>query len=136
MGPRRAAIGAALAFLLTEGHLLARPHALALPLLVIWMSGVIRARDEARSPSLGLLPVMILLCNLHGGFVVGLLFAGLLAGEAALDTSAAARPGVLRGWGGYLVLAGLSALASPNGVDVFLLPIDMLRMSFALSGEE
>jgi hypothetical protein len=133
LGPRRAAIGAALAFLLTEGHLLARPHALALPLLVIWMSGVIRARDEGRSPSLGLLPVMVLWCNLHGGFVVGLLFAGLLAGEAALDTSAAARPGVLWGWGGFLVLAGLSALASPNGVDAFLLPIDMLRMSFALS---
>jgi hypothetical protein len=133
LGPRRAAISAALAFLLTEGHLLARPHALALPLLVIWMSGVIRARDEARSPSLGLLPVMILWCNLHGGFVVGLLFAGLLASEAALDASAAARPGVLRGWGAFLVLAGLSALASPNGVGAFLLPIDMLRMSFALS---
>ena len=133
LAPRRAAIGAALAFLLTEGHLLARPHALALPLLVIWMSGVIRARDEARSPSLGLLPVMMLWCNLHGGFVVGLFFAGLLAAEAALDASAAARPGVLRGWGAFLVLAGLSALASPNGVGAFLLPIDMLRMSFALS---
>src|SRR5262249_53242986 len=36
LGPRRAAIGAALAFLLTEAHLLARPHVLALPLLVIW----------------------------------------------------------------------------------------------------
>jgi len=38
LGPRRAAIGAVLAFLLTESHLLARPHVLALPLLVIWMS--------------------------------------------------------------------------------------------------
>jgi hypothetical protein len=133
LGPRRAAIGAALAFLLTEGHLLARPHALALPLLVIWISGVIRARDEDRIPSVALLPVLILWCNLHGGFVVGLLFAGLLAAEAALDTSAAARPRVLRGWGGFLVLAGLSALTSPNGIGAFLLPIDMLRMSFALS---
>src|SRR5215831_2514829 len=103
LGPRRAAIGAALAFLLTEGHLLARPHALALPLLVIWMSGVIRARDEDRIPPVALVPVMILWCNLHGGFVVGLLFAGLLAGEAVFDTSPAARPGVLRGWGGFLV---------------------------------
>jgi len=130
LGPRRAAIGAALAFLLTEGHLLARPHALTLPLLVIWMSGVIGARDEDRIPSVALLPVMILWCNLHAGFVVGLLFAGLLAAEAA---PAAPRPGVLRGWGGFLVLAGLSALASPNGIGALLLPIDMLRMSFALS---
>jgi len=37
------------------------PHVLALPLLVIWMSGVIRARDEGHVPSLLLLPVMTLL---------------------------------------------------------------------------
>jgi hypothetical protein len=133
LGPRRAAIGAALAFLLTEGHLLARPHVLALPLLVVWMSGVIRARDQDRAPSLALLPVMILWCNLHGGFVVGLLFAGLLAAEAALAAPAAARPRVLREWGVFLGLAGLAALASPNGVNAFLLPLDMLRMKFALS---
>lgn len=133
LGPRRAAIGAALAFLLTEGHLLARPHALALPLLVMWMSGVIRARDADRIPSLALLPVMVLWCNLHGGFVVGLLFAGLLAAEAVLAAPATARAQVLRGWGGFLGLAGLSAVASPNGISAFLLPLHMLRMSFALS---
>jgi hypothetical protein len=133
LGPRRAAIGAALAFLLTEGHLLARPHALALPLLVIWMAGVIRARDEDRTPSFSLLPVMILWCNLHGGFVVGLLFAGLLAAEAALAAPAAERARVSRGWGVFLGLAVLSALASPNGIGALLLPLDMLRMSFALS---
>jgi hypothetical protein len=133
LGPRRAAIGAALAFLLTEGHLLARPHALALPLLVIWMSGVIRARDEDRTPSLALLPAMILWCNLHGGFVVGLLFAGLLAAEAALAAPAVARAPVLRGWGIFLVLAVLSALASPNGSSALLLPLHMIQMSFALS---
>jgi hypothetical protein len=133
LGPRRAAIGAALAFLLTEGHLLARPHALALPLLVMWMAGVIRARDEDRTPSLALLPVMMLWCNLHGGFVVGLLFAGLLASEAVLAAPAAARARVFQGWGGFLVLAVLSALASPNGINALLLPLHMLQMSFALS---
>ena len=92
LGQRRAAIGALIAFFLTEMHLLARPHALALPLLVIWMAGVIRARDAGRVPSLALLPVMVLWCNLHGGFVVGLLFAGLLAGEAVLQ-AVGRRPG-------------------------------------------
>ena len=86
LGTRRAVIGVVLAFLLTEGHLLARPHALAWPLMVLWMSSIIRARDAGRVPSVALLPVMVLWCNLHGGFVVGLLFAGLLAAEAALDT--------------------------------------------------
>ena len=131
LGPRRAAIGAALAFLLTEGHLLARPHLLALPLLVIWMSGVIRARDEGRVPSFALLPVMTLWCNLHGGFVVGLAFAGLLAAEAVLEAPASGRLLALRGWGVFLALSALAALISPNGIDLFTLPLHMLQMGFA-----
>jgi hypothetical protein len=131
LGPRRAAIAAALAFLLTESHLLARPHVLALPLLVIWMSGVIRARDEGRVPSLLLLPVMTLWCNLHGGFVVGLAFAGLLAAEAVLEAPASGRLLALRGWGVFLALSALAALISPNGIDLFTLPLHMLQMGFA-----
>ena len=133
LGPRRAAIGALLAFALTEPHLLARPHVLALPLLVAWMAGVIRARDEGAAPSFALLPVMILWCNLHGGFVVGLLFAGLLAAEAVLVAPASARWQTLRGWGVFLGLSTLAALVSPNGFDLFTLPLRMLRMSFAIS---
>ena len=133
LGPRRALIGAALAFLLTEPHLLARPHVLALPLLVIWMAAVIRAGDADRAPSLALLPVMTLWCNLHGGFVVGLLFAGLLAGEAVLRAPAAGRRKAASGWGIFLLLSGAAALLSPNGIELFLLPLRMLRMSFATS---
>ncbi len=91
LGPRRAAIGALAAFALTESHFLARPHVLAWPLLVVWMAQVIGARDAGRVPSLLLLPIMILWCNLHGGFVVGLFFAGLLAAEAVLAAPAAGR---------------------------------------------
>ncbi len=76
LGPRRAAIGAFAAFSLTEAHLLARPHALAWPLLVIWMSQIVRARDAGRV---------------------------------------------------------VSALMSPNGIRLLLLPLEMLRMSFATS---
>jgi len=75
----------------------------------------------------------VLWCNVHGGFVVGLLFAALLAAEAVLDASSVARPQVVRGWGGFLSLAGLSALVSPNGISPILLPFQMLQMNFALS---
>jgi hypothetical protein len=133
LGPRRAVIGTMLAFLLTIPHLLARPHILALPLLVLWMAAVIRARDEGRAPSVALLPVMILWCNLHGGFVVGLLFAGLLAAEAVLQSPAAVRWSAARGWGVFAALAALAALVSPNGTDLITLPLRMLGMSFATS---
>jgi hypothetical protein len=134
LGPRRAAIGAALAFLLTEEHLLARPHILALPFLVIWMSAVIRPRDNGRVPSFALLPVTVVWCNLHGGFVIGLLFAGLLAGEAVLQASTSARWGVIRGWAIFLGLSALAGLVTPNGFETYILPLRMLRMGFALSG--
>jgi hypothetical protein len=133
LGPRRAAIGALAAFALTEAHFLARPHALAWPLLVVWMAEVIGARDRGRVPSLILLPVMILWCNLHGGFVVGLFFAGLLAAEAVLEAPAAGRLAAIGGWGAFLAGATLAALASPNGVAALLLPFKMLQMNFALA---
>jgi hypothetical protein len=133
LGPRRAAIGASLAFLLTEAHLLARPHALAWPLLVIWMAGIIGARDAGRIPSLALIPVMIVWCNLHGGFVVGLAFAVLLALEAVAAAPASSRLQVVRGWSAFVCLAVASALISPNGINLFLLPLKMLRMSFAMA---
>src|SRR5215469_5498296 len=116
LGPRRAAIGALLAFALTVPHLLARPHVLALPLLVVWMAGVIRARDEGRVPSFALLPVMMVWCNVHGGFVAGLLFACLLAAEAVLEAPPSARWPTVRGWGSFLASAAAAALVSPNGI--------------------
>ncbi len=133
LGPRRAAIGALAAFALTESHFLARPHVLAWPLLVVWMARVIGARDAGRVPSLLLLPIMILWCNLHGGFVVGLFFAGLLAAEAVLAAPAAGRLAALAGWGTFLACSTLAALVSPNGVSGLLLPFKMLGMKFALA---
>lgn len=133
LGARRAAIGTALALLLAMGHVLARPHALAWPLMVIWMTQIIRARDARHIPSLALLPVMVLWCNLHGGFVIGLGFAGLLAIEAVADAAAATRFRVVAGWAVFLVLAAASALISPNGFDAYLLPLKMLHMPFAIS---
>jgi hypothetical protein len=133
LGARRAAIGAFLALSLTEAHLLARPHALAWPLLVIWMSGIIGARDAGRIPSLALLPVMIVWCNLHGGFVVGLAFAGLLALEAVAEAPAASRLQAIGGWGVFVGLSTASALISPNGINLFLLSLKMLRMNFAVT---
>src|SRR5439155_11229161 len=84
-------------------------------------------------PTLLLLPVMTLWSNLHGGFVVGLLFAGLLGIEAMLEVPASGRLVALRGWGVFLALSALAALISPNGITLFTLPLHMLQMGFATS---
>lgn len=53
-------------------HMVARPHALALPVMVAWVAGLVRALDERRVPSFALLPLIALWANLHGSFTFGL----------------------------------------------------------------
>jgi hypothetical protein len=77
-------IAAALA--LTVPHLLARPHVLAMPVMVAWVGGLIAAADRRGAPSFGLLPLMVLWANLHGGFIFGL----VLVAPIALDAVASA----------------------------------------------
>lgn len=133
LGPRRAAIAAVLAVMLSESHLLARPHVLAWPLLIIWMAGIIQARDRGWYPSFLLLPIMVLWCNLHGGFVIGLAFAALLGTEATIASPRSERLWIVARWGTFVALAIASALLTPNGWHLLVLPIEMLRMSFASS---
>jgi hypothetical protein len=109
-------------------HLLIRPHMLALPLLVGWSASLIAARDEGRAPSLWLLPVMVLWANLHGGFMFGLALALFLAGEAIVLASGAARRRALLQWGGFLALACLAGLATPNFIDGFIQPFRLMAM--------
>src|SRR5262249_59992353 len=59
------------ALVLTAPHLVARPHVLALPVMVAWVAGLLRASDDGRAPSLWLVPLMILWANLHGGVTPG-----------------------------------------------------------------
>lgn len=118
--------------MLTSGmalpHLLIRPHMLALPLLVIWSATLIDARDEDRRPPFWLLPVMVLWANLHGGFMFGIALALYLAGEAFLLARGEARWRALRQWGGFLALACLAGLATPNFIDGFIQPFRLMAM--------
>jgi hypothetical protein len=131
--PPRPAIAAAFAFALSEGHLFARPHVFAIPLLVFWISHLVYAREEGRAPSFILLPVMTLWCNLHGSFVVGLAFCAFLGLEAVYTTNKAIRWEVARRWGIFSVCALASALLSPNGAEALFFPVRMMQMNNALA---
>ena len=117
----------ALATTMTFGHALARPHMLAMPILMAWTIGLVRAADANRSPSLWLLPLMVLWANLHGGFTLGLAFGLAFACEALL----AARghdnfAGVARSWGLFLLLAFSCSLLTPNGPRTLLVTWQVL----------
>lgn len=108
--------------------LLARPHILALPFLEAWVAGLFIARSAGRAPSWGLLPVMCVWANMHGGFIIGLLLVAPLALEAALARPEAWRD-VLARWGGFLLAATAAALVTPHGWAGLLFPFQVVGAS-------
>jgi hypothetical protein len=125
--PFSALIAATLAGTLVLGHLLVRPHILALPLLVIWSGALIGARDAGEAPPLRLLPLMGLWANLHGSFMFGLALALFLACEAALQPGPRLREA--RRWGVFGLLAVAAALLTPNGLSGFVEPFRLMLMT-------
>lgn len=105
------------------GSLLARPHLLALPLLVLWADGLVTARERHTAPPFWLVLVMLVWCNLHGSFAFGLALAAVLGVEASLESRAAAKP--------WLIFFGASVivvLINPEGLNGLLFPVRLLLL--------
>src|SRR4051794_11605468 len=121
------------AIALTAPHILARPHALALPVMVLWTVGLVRALDERRPPSWWLLPLMTLWANLHGGFTFGILLVGACALEALLVADKVERVEVARRWGVFVLLAVFAACITPYGPAPIMLTSRILGLGEALA---
>jgi hypothetical protein len=122
----------AVALALSASHLLARPHVLALPVLVLWTAGLVAAADRREAPSWRLLPLMTLWANLHGGFVFGLVLIGGLALDAISGVDRARGKSLFLRW----FVFGLGALAAscvtPYGWDALLASQKILSLGAAL----
>lgn len=132
--PIHVVLAIVLAMLMTASHLLARPHVLAMPCMVLWVLGLVQAREEDRAPSLWLLPIMALWANLHGGFILGLGLSLALAAEALIAGWQRRRAGaVLRPWLMFVSLATAAAMLTPHGAHAFVFTWQvMVEDSFAL----
>lgn len=102
----RAVLFAMLALLLSMHHVLARPHILALPVMVAWVGLLMAAADRRSAPSWYWLPLMALWANLHGGFVLGLALIGPISLEAVEHAEKGRRLQLFMRW----VLFGIGAL--------------------------
>lgn len=123
-------VAAALA--LTVPHLLARPHALALPVLVAWAAGLIAAADRREAPSYLLLPLMTLWANLHGGFVFGLVLIGGLALDAVWNADGRARKALFLRWFVFGLAALVASCITPYGWHALLASQKILSLGAAL----
>jgi len=121
-----------LAWGLVAGHLLARPHVLAMPLLVIWAASLVRACEENRIPRLWLLVVMVCWANLHGGFTLGLALTAAFGAEAVLATKGRAeRYKTARSWALFGALSLAAAMLTPYGFEALLFTWKVSGLSHA-----
>lgn len=115
----------AFALALAAPHLLARPHVLVFPIIVLWMTGLVTALEKRTAPPLVLALLMVLWANMHGTFPIGIGIAGVLACGGVLVTALSSRPAALRRWALFLALACGATLVSPYGWDAILVPLHM-----------
>jgi hypothetical protein len=120
-------------FVLASSHMVARPHALALPVMVAWMAGLVRALDARRAPSFALLPLMTLWANLHGGFTLGLALMAPCALEAVWNAARSDRTWMAMRWGLFGVLAVIAACVTPYGPESILVTLRVFGLGVALS---
>ncbi|PDT90004.1 hypothetical protein CO669_11040 [Bradyrhizobium sp. Y36] len=111
----RAVLFAMLALLLSIHHVLARPHILALPVMVAWVGLLMAAADRRSAPSWYWLPLMALWANLHGGFVLGLALIGPISLEAVEHAEKGRRLRLFMRWVLFGVAALIASCCTPYG---------------------
>src|ERR1700760_1696094 len=123
-------VAAALA--LTVPHLLARPHVLAMPVMVVWVGGLIAAADRRRAPSFWLLPLMVLWANLHGGFVFGLFLIAPVGLDDVVGAGEKMRKTLALRWALFAMLALGASCCTPYGWNALLASQKILELGGAL----
>jgi hypothetical protein len=122
----------ATAVALVVGHLLARPHVLALPVMVAWVGGLVAAMDRRDAPSFWLLPLMTLWANLHGGFVLGLALMSPMALEVVWNAEAPLRKSLALRWASFAAAALIASCLTPYGWDSLFAARRILHLGQAL----
>lgn len=113
---------------LGAGSLLARPHVLVLPVLMVWTVAMLRARDADRAPPLAWAALMLLWANLHGSYVFGFVVAAALALEALITAPPERRWPVVRDWGAFGLLSLGAAMLTPHGPAGLLYPFYVMTL--------
>lgn len=131
--PAHTILIAMLVLMLSWHHLLARPHVLALPVMVAWIGAMISAADRRASPSFFLLPLMSLWANLHGGFVLGLALIAPIALEAVWSAAPERRIVLGARWALFAAGAVVAACCTPYGWNSLLAAARILDLGQVLS---
>jgi hypothetical protein len=123
----------AAAFMVAAPHATARPHILALPVMIVWVASLFRLSESGRTPPYVLLPLMTLWANLHGSFLLGLLAVAAVGVDACANVDRAERSRVAIRWATFGILAVVAACITPYGPDTIFAALRVLGLGSALS---
>ena len=121
------------ALVLTAPHLVARPHALALPLMVAWTAGLVRAVERGSAPKLWLALLMLPWANLHGGFTLGLALIVPFAIETVMQAPMSERRSLALAWLRFALASLAAACITPYGPESILVTQRILGLGPALA---
>jgi hypothetical protein len=122
----------AVVFMLSAGSLLARPHVLALPAVLAWTLGLLSQLERSSRPPWWLIAVMIVWANLHAGFTIGFVIAGLIGLEAIRNSGKDWFKTGLQ-WALFGALAIVATCIGPYGIDPYLITIKLFGANEAVS---
>lgn len=131
--PARAFVLVAPLLFMSMGHFLARPHMLALPVMVAFVGGLLAAADKRAAPSWLLLPLMALWANLHGGFVMGLAMIGAVGLDALVSADRKDRIALAMRWALFGIAALAASCCTPYGWNTLLASSKILSLGKLLS---
>ncbi|WP_407193370.1 hypothetical protein [Bradyrhizobium sp. STM 3566] len=121
------------AIVLLAPHMLARPHVLVLPVMVIWAAALVRCMDRSSPPPYWALPLLVLWANLHGSGVLALGLIGPAVLEALLREKRSEWLHVLLRWLPFTALAVVASCLTPKGPEPLLMPLTTLAAGPALA---
>lgn len=117
-----------LAFTCMSGSLLARPQLFMLPVMLLWLGELMRAREQGRAPRLPFALLMVLWANLHGSYVLGFVLAGAFGLEALIEQKES-RLKVFRDWGLFGAASLAAILVTPHGLAGVTYPFQIMGMT-------
>lgn len=133
LGPVRAFLLVIPLLWMSAGHFLARPHMLALPVMLAFVGGLLAAADRRTAPSWLLLPLMALWANFHGGFVLGLVLIGPIGLDAVVYADRKDRFALAARWALFGLAAIAASCCTPYGSDTLLGATKILSLGKLLS---
>lgn len=121
----------ALSFVSLLGHHLARPHIFTWPIVIIWLTILLNRLEKKqwRAPYI-LLPLMVLWANLHGSFILGLMMIPFFFIETLLSVTRTEKIKVIKSWVLFFLLAVISSLITPYGLDGIRFSVNMVSTQF------